>query len=299
MAIGQLDLHLLVALDALLRERHVSRAAERVGLTPSGMSKTLQRLRTIFDDPLLARAGHEYRLTPMAEDLVEPVQEILWLMERLERGTEFQPERDRRTFRIAAHDSAVLLVRPLLDRMLREAPGVSVSLEPPVGRPTAELLEAGELDLALRALDSVESRLCQEPLYIDRVVGAVWAPREDVRDRLTMEQFTSMPRVNYYWPEHRHLDERFPEWLTSEDLPVRVIARSPLLRLHVVRGTPLLAITYEKLAQSLAESAEVRTVELPFDAPSVQRGMVWHPRHTADPAHRWLREQLVEIAREL
>ncbi len=297
MALSQLDLHLLIALDALLRDRQVSRAAHRVGMSPPSMSRALHRLRIVFDDELLVRAGRGYQLTPVAEGLMGPVREILRLVEELGAEREFHPESDRRTFRIAAPDGmALLFAQRLNETFLREAPGLSLAIDPLVGRQTVEHLETGALDLALWSLGDEDRHLCQQPLYEDRVVGAVWAPRTDVGDRFTPEQFESLPRAHYYSRSHQRVGEQFPDWMASEDPPVRISARAHLLRLHLVRGTSLVAVTYDTMIRHLGELLELRAVELPFEVEPLHRGMVWHPRSSNDPAHRWLREQLAEIA---
>jgi DNA-binding transcriptional LysR family regulator len=299
-SLGQLDLHLLVALDALLRERQVSRAANRAGISAPSMSRALQRLRIVFDDQLLARAGRGYQPTPVAESLIGPVREILRLVEQLGTDREFRPDTDRRTFRIAAPDSTgLLLAQQLTERMLRDAPGISLAIEPLIGRQTVDHLETGALDLAVWSLGSPDRRLCQEPLYDDLPVAAVWSPRTDVGDRLTPEQFELLPRAHYYSRGHHRLGEEFPDWLASEDPPVRISTRAHLLRLHLVRGTDLIAMTYDTMIRQLGDVLELRAVDLPFPTEPLQRGMVWHPRSTNDPSHRWLRDQLTEIASEL
>jgi DNA-binding transcriptional LysR family regulator len=120
-----------------------------------------------------------------------------------------------------------------------------------------------------------------------------------VGEALTMEQFANLPRANFYWPMHQRLGERLPEWLTAEELPVRLTDRSHILRLLMLPGTNLLAIAYEKLIHSLSGVIDVRPVDLPFTLPPTQRGMAWHPRYTDDVAHRWLRGQFAEIAAQL
>src|SRR5215217_4782976 len=126
--LAKVDLNLLVALDALLAERHVTRAARRVGLTQSAMSRALSRLRELLDDPLLVRTPQGMRPTPRAQALGPPLRRTLEEVEALVTGRPvFEPARSRRAFTVAAPDySQVVMLPAVLARMAREAPGVDL-----------------------------------------------------------------------------------------------------------------------------------------------------------------------------
>src|SRR4051812_45004924 len=132
MNLRNVDLNLLVVLDALLAERNVSRAGRRLGLSQPAASSSLARLRKMFGDPLLVRQGREFTLTAEAERLVQPVREILNLVERtIEQRPEFDPSTDRRTFSISASDYATLvLLSPFVRAAAAEAPGVTIHVLP-------------------------------------------------------------------------------------------------------------------------------------------------------------------------
>src|SRR3954468_5143567 len=132
MNLGGLDLNLLVALDALLSERSVTRAAQRVGLSQPGMSNALGRLRRLLDDPLLVRQGAALVPTARAEALVGPVHEALELIRSaLEGQRTFDPATDRRSFRLSCSDYSVLmLIGPLVRALRGDAPGVLVDVIP-------------------------------------------------------------------------------------------------------------------------------------------------------------------------
>src|SRR5688572_4982858 len=141
MNLASVDLNLLVALDAILAERHLTRAGERLGLTQPTMSHTLSRLRRLFDDDLLMRIGRDYELTPLAQELREPLRDILKNIEQtIERRPNFDPKTDERLFTVGASDYATYLVfQPALARIENEAPGVRIQLLP--------LHEAGQASL--------------------------------------------------------------------------------------------------------------------------------------------------------
>src|SRR5579883_656646 len=151
------DLNLLVALDALLRYRSVTRAGERIGLTQSAMSGELRRLRRMFGDPLLVRVGREYQLTALASELIEPVQDVIARIERtIGHRTSFNPAAESRRFSVAMSDYAMLLLlQPLLRRVGLEAPGITVEVHPfeeqiprLLGQRTADLVIGPAFDLA-------------------------------------------------------------------------------------------------------------------------------------------------------
>src|SRR5215208_4035317 len=147
MNLAQIDLNLLVSLDALLTERHVTRAADRVGLSQPAMSSALARLRVMFGDELLVRVGREYQATALAHDLEEPLGQLLQLAEEtVQRRPSFDPASDKRVFTIVASDySAYLALRPLLTLVSKEAPGVTIQIR----RAATPELERSEAALKL------------------------------------------------------------------------------------------------------------------------------------------------------
>src|SRR5271165_3577953 len=175
MNLAQVDLNLLVALDALLRERSVTRAGKRIGLSQSAMSAVLARVRELFGDQLLVRVGREYQLTPVALGLTEPVQEILGLVERTIRDrSPFEPKTAQRQFTIAAADYALaVIVQPLLERLAEGAPGVSLRFRP-LQEDMPRLLGLRRVDLAILPAGALEGFPSQE-LFRDEWACAVWA----------------------------------------------------------------------------------------------------------------------------
>src|SRR5215471_6463855 len=176
MNLGRLDLNLLVALEALLDEAHVTRAAQRVSISQPAMSDALHRLRQLFGDELLVRVGREYQLTPLALELREPLHDLMQMAEEIvQRRESFSPERDSRLFTVVTSEySAYVLVQPLLQRLASEAPGVSVRLQ----RPTRGEPEKITSDVNLGLWPSpaaADLGLPSEILFHDRWVCAVWA----------------------------------------------------------------------------------------------------------------------------
>ena len=170
MSLTGVDLNLLVALDALLAERSVTRAADRLGLSQPGMSNTLARLRRLFGDPLLVREGLILVPTPRAESLRQPIQEALSLIQQaLDDRPGFDPARDRATFTVSCSDySLLMLIGPLVRRLAAAAPGLTIQVLPRASDPV-RLLRDGEADLVIEPAEIMpDNALASRRLFADR-----------------------------------------------------------------------------------------------------------------------------------
>ena len=296
MNLGEFDLNLLYALDALLRERNVTRAGHCAGLSQSAMSRALHKLRSAFGDELLIRRGREYYLSPVAEGLIGPVHVIIrGIEEALERRPAFDPGRDIHTFRIAANSLTGLVILPqLMARLAEGAPGVSLQIRTPIGRRTLDQLESGELDLGLWQ-DRANPNLPSQPLYRDRWVMAVWDGAEIDAD-MSLTDCLQLPRLEYHWDVNERagfaISDPLLQWPAGRGGSA---TDDCLLRLFLLRGTSLAVLTTERVGRMLSGVARIRIIDLPEDVPLVTEAMFWHPRNTLDPAHIWLRHVLAEI----
>jgi LysR family transcriptional regulator, nod-box dependent transcriptional activator len=194
------DLNLLVVLDALLSERNVSRAGQRIGLSQSAMSAALARLREVFRDPLLVRVGRELALTRNAEELIIPIRETLGLIEQtLLQKPGFEPKVDTRTFSISASDYAgLVLLTPFVRAVAVEAPNVTLHLLPRA-RDAARILQTDQADLVIEPSELFgETEFPSSPLLSDRWLCAVDENHPDVSQGLmTKEQFLQLPHLVY------------------------------------------------------------------------------------------------------
>lgn len=301
MNLAQIDLNLLVSLDALLAERHVTRAAERVGLSQPAMSSALARLRVMFGDELLVRVGREYQATALAHDLEEPLHQLLQLAEEtVRRRPSFDPSSDQRVFTIVASDySAYLALHPLLELVSREAPGVVIQTR----RAATPELERAEADLKLGlwpSPDANDADLPHEVLFRDRWVCAVWSGNTLVRDRIDLDAYLKLPHLVYGngITEVRGMADRAVRDLRVER-HVQGTVDSFFLLPFFLGGTNMVAFIHERLGRKLAQTADIRLVEPTFRTPPVAEAMFWYTRNSSDPAHRWLREKLREISAAL
>ncbi|MEQ8348394.1 MAG: LysR family transcriptional regulator [Sneathiellaceae bacterium] len=303
MNLRSVDLNLLVVLDALLAERNVSRAGQRLGLSQSATSAALGRLRGLFGDPLLVRAGRSLALTPAAESLVAPLRDILGQIEQaLVARPAFDPQADRRTFTISASDYATLvLLAPLVRSLAIAAPGITIHLLPRF-RDVEHVLKADQADIVVepRELFGTAS-FPSQPLFADRWLCAVDAGNPHAAaPALTMAQYLQMPHMVYGIGMDRQLnlaDRHIGQMGVQRRIEVTL--ESFLLVPFLLQGTPMVSVMLERAARRLAANTNVRLLEPPMALPDIHEAMYWHPRHTADPGHRWLRERLRAIAAAL
>ncbi|HEY9389188.1 MAG TPA: LysR family transcriptional regulator [Mycobacteriales bacterium] len=303
MNLRNVDLNLLVALDALLAERSVSRAGQRIGLSQPAMSGALGRLRKLFGDPLLVRVGRDLELTRNAEDLVVPVREILTRIEQtIQTRPAFVPANDSRAFSISASDYATLvLLVPFLRALAVEAPGVTINILPR-SSDARRLLHTDQADLVIEPRELLgQTEFPSRHLFGDRWLCAVDADNPHVPvSRITWEQYLALPHLIYSIGADRRLN------LADQHLEalgvrrrIEITVESFLLVPFLLQGTPLASLVLERVARRLTGATNLRTLEPPLALPDINETMYWHPRHTTDPAHRWLRERLHTAATAL
>ena len=307
MQFNHFDLNLLIALDVLLREKNVTRAAERVHLSQPAMSAALHKLREYFDDPLLVRVGREMELTPRGLSLMEPVREAL-LSIQATLGTQptFTPGTAQREFTVIVSEEAVPGFLPaILRRMAAEAPGIRCRIEL-ISQTALSRLEYGEADLCL-CLDHLklyEVREYPESLRMVRLRPVRWICAVDrdhptVGDSLSAEQYRALPHVFGRPSGYTASAEELVRRLFDIDLTVHLTVPSLLHLPFVLAGTPYVATLPERVARMAAAGAAIKTFPLPFPTPEQHELLLWHKRHEPDPAHAWLRELIIALSREM
>jgi LysR family nod box-dependent transcriptional activator len=298
MNLSQVDLNLLVALDALLRERNVTRAGRLVALSQPAMSAALSRLRQLFGDPLLERVGREYRLTPLAMKLSEPLQHILTSIERtFDQSAPFEPATAQRTFKIAASDYVVcVILQPLLERVTRIAPGVKLCFQR-AGRETPKDLADRRVDMSIEP-EGRYREFESKALFTDHWMCAVWNGNTDVGRRITREQFRAMSHATYAHPPFRYsAADRFVGPLASE-LQVQVMSDSFVSLPLLLRGTRLITLVQARLGTQLRRAADIRLLRPPVPTGKLVVKVWWNSLYTHDEAHRWLRETIVDVMKD-
>lgn len=304
MNLNHFDLNLLRALDALLTERNVTRAADRLSVTQQAMSSSLKRLRGHFDDQLLTRVGRQLELTPLAEALVVPVREtLLRIRLTLDTKATFEPATAKRKFVIAMTDYASVIVLPrLLRQTMEQSPHIKIEVKP-FDADSFNQLEHGELDFCLSAGNS--------KLYGTRQLSA------DARtEKLFEEDFVCVVDTEHFscgaeltrkdYSKARHNIVRFGTglvtlvergWLRSQFSPdIVAIAPSFTSMILMVPGTPLVATVQRRLAKSLAHGLGLSIFECPITMPKLEEMLSWHKRSDEDPAHRYVLNHIRQAA---
>lgn len=292
MNISGVNLNLLVAFDALLAERHVTRAARRLGVTQSALSNSLRQLRELFDDPLLLRAPRGMVPTPRALALGPEVREGLARLEAALGDHPFNPTTLDRRFVVAASDLLQMAVLPELGTLLaREAPGVRLDVRGWARHSVPGWLASGEVDLALGYFDHIPPRHRHSVLFEEPYACIVRQGHPRVRKRLSLETWVSIPHVV--------VSEEPDAGPTQVDL---VLAERGLSRVVALRVSHFLVVP--KIVASTDFSAAIdRRVALAFDLPlrvftpplplpAGHVAMVWHERTESDPALSWLRASI-------
>ncbi|MBL9016363.1 MAG: LysR family transcriptional regulator [Myxococcales bacterium] len=296
------DLNLVLALDALLAERHVTRAAGRLGITQSAASHALARLRDLFGDPLLVRGPRGAMIpTPRAEALGPQVHRVLVELAGVLRGEGFDPATARRVFRIGAGDYAeVVLLPKLIERVSRLAPGIELWVHPFGEHGDAELA-AGTLDVVLapprggaRGAGGYE-----KVLFGERFTCILRADHPLAGGRLTLPRYCAAAHVLV---APRGTPGSLVDTALAEQGRSRRIALAVphfLVVPYIVAGSDLVATLASRVAALFTETLGLVSMPPPVELPGFQIALAWHERNHHDAAHRWLRDQLLAVAGEV
>ncbi len=298
MRFNRLDLNLLVALDALLGEKSITRASRRLHLSQSATSGVLARLRDYFKDELLVPVGRNLILTPLAVSLIEPVRDVLLQIQRtIEIKPEFDPATAVREFRIVASDFvSTVLLGELGRRIAGEAPGVSVDIS--LSSETfTERLERGEVELVILPRRYMSESQPTEMLFEESYTCIVWTGNTLVGDVLTLDKYMELGHVcSRFGIAQTSFEEQF---LREKGYDRRIEVSTPNFTSlpHFVIGTNRIATMHTRLARMLACYYPIRLVAPPIPIPKVEMCMQWNRYLENDPSHQWLRRMLVDIAR--
>ncbi|RZL91935.1 MAG: LysR family transcriptional regulator [Variovorax sp.] len=297
----RIDLNLLIALDALLAERNVTRAAERMHMTQSAMSGVLGRLREYFDDQLLVAVGRTMRLTQRAEGLIEPVREIILKVDStLGVRPEFEPAAAKRHFTIIASDylSHVLLAE-VVRRMAHEAPGLSFDIQPSSST-MGQDLEQGRVDFLITPAHLTAPDHPRAVLFEDTYHVIACQQHPALQAGITLEQYQSLGHVVYQ--NERGQNPWFEQWYANEHGETRrieVITHGFALMPRFIVGTRRIATVQTRLARQFEQAMPVRLLEPPMETPRLTEVLQWHQYRANDPGVQWVREEIIAAAHQL
>jgi LysR family nod box-dependent transcriptional activator len=296
----RLDLNLLVALDALLTERSVTRAAARLNISQPAMSGVLARLRDFFGDPLVVQVGRQMELTPLAQSVAAPVQDIILRIDSMI-ATEpaFEPRASKRHFSITVSDYVLrVFLLDVLQRLYREAPGVTFEFRQSSGR-ARDALESGEVDFVIAPEIDVLPEHPHMTLFEDTYTVIAWTGSSVVGDTLSFDQYMGLGHVIF------RSEEQGNPWLErwfvrqyGDARRIEVAAASFSLLPHVLVGTDRIATIQTRLARKYVRTLPLKLIEPPVELPKLVETLQWNIHRDPDPAGRWLRDKLKEAPLE-
>lgn len=298
-----IDLNLLVAFDALMSERHVTRAAIQVGVSQPAMSAALSRLRTLLGDPLFQRSADGLLPTPRARDLAAPIAQALQQIEAaMVRQPAFHPETASLTFRLGLQDYPTLVLLPaLLEGLEKSMPGVSLNVLAFNDRDAAvDLLDAGLIDVAIGVLPgNTDGRILTRPLLRDEFVTIVSTDPLAARRAMDLASYLDLQHV-LVSPEGQ-LHGLVDQALAQQGLKRKLALTLPQLFAvpAVVARTNMAATILKRVALQAQASHGLMLFAPPLALPEIVFHLIWHRRSDSHPAQRWLREFIAEQAAAL
>jgi DNA-binding transcriptional LysR family regulator len=299
MNLNSLDLNLLVALDALLHEGNVSRAALRIGLSQPAASHALQRLRDLIGDPLLVRNGARMELTPRALALRVPLAQALDQVKALFVPDAFDPARSERQFRMMMPDLAVELLMPrFMEKMTKVAPNARIDVVPWRGPAIFAPDFARTIDMVV-SIGNAFNGFHRQHLYTDRDALAVRRGHPAGNKLKKKEAFLAARHVAVIIRGNN--EDLIDTWLRSKNIERKIALVVPgyIEALHVTARTDLVAFVPRRLIAALSKQLSLVAIEPPLD-PGVDEQYMFYPtRAQMDPASIWLRRLMLETGKEL
>lgn len=301
MDIFGIEVGLLRTFSVLMAERNVSRTAEHLNMSQPAVSHALEKLRKLFDDPLLVRAQGRMTPTLRALELVTDVRKVLAELEQLTAARlAFDPKTSRARFVLSTNEYLeYILVPTLLARLHSEAPGIDLEIHGPSPQLSLTLgaLERGDVHLQLAWIpDPLPSQRCRR-LFSDKLVCLARRDHPEVRGHLSLKQFLTLPHIRGSRGSH----------VTGRSIDSAAAARNARLRLvlrvenvltipFVVAKSDAIATLPEGLARDFAAYLPLQILDLPLKLPQLKFGMYWHERTHRDRQHQWFRNLLAEVA---
>jgi len=287
--IRNFDLNLLVIFDALMRERNVSRVAEKLALSQPAISNALNRLRALLDDQLLVRTAQGMQPTALALELEGPIREAIQQIEHTLTGrNQFDPATSKVRFRIATTDYAELALMPqLLSYMRENAPGIEFDiLDLPPDTPT-RALEDGELDLCIGRFGELPPRIRRTPFLKERLVVACDIHHPRITEALDLDTFLTLRHIWVSGGQRRGVVDM---WLDENELERDVVMVTPnyLGAPHLVIGSEMAVVLPKRMADEYASLLPIKCVPLPLPIPPFDVDILTSALRNEDAALQWL-----------
>ena len=297
MELRDIDLNLLVIFNQVLAERRVSRAAENLGLTQPAVSNALARLRKLFGDELFVRTPKGMEATPFADQLAEPVTYALGMIHgAVNQRTSFDPRNSARAFTVGMTDIGEIYFLPtLIERLRRDAPGVSLSTVRNTAVNLKDEMEAGKVDLAIGLLPQLKAGFFQRRLFRQSYVCLMRKGHRLDKRRISLAEFSAAEHVVVVsaGTGHGKVDELLER--SGVERKVRVTVPHFVAIGHILQATDLVATVPERLAHRMIEPFGLSSVSHPAALPEVAINVFWHAKFHKAQANQWLRSLIFEM----
>lgn len=301
MNLGAFDLNLLKVLHALLTERHVTRAAERLGRSQPAVSNALQRLRQSLGDDLLVRSPNGLALTPRAQLLQQPLRDLLALVDDTVLGpSPFDPATTDGVFRVALPDRlTIAIVPPLFERLHRAAPRLALQIVTADRDHAVELLNADAIDAFVGWVDPPQH--LHSEFLLDEAPFCVMRRDHPLtrRKRFTIAALLSYPHLAVSAAGGR--TQIFDDRLAQHGLArhAQVILTSFTAVPHILRGSDMVGVFTRFAAEAFLPGDGLIKRPLPIDVGNITTSLIWHARYERDPRHAWLRAQITSVCKTI
>ncbi|MGB8275293.1 MAG: LysR family transcriptional regulator [Alphaproteobacteria bacterium] len=300
MNLAGVDLNLLLVFEALMRERNVTRAGQRIGMTQPAVSNALNRLRHVLKDDLFLRGPKGMRPTPRALELAGPVHQALESIEKVLAPAEFDPATATSTVRLAMNDYSASLILPPLAHLLDErAPNMNIRVFDSDDVDTFRLLDYNEIDLAIGYFTEHPDRFAGVPLFVETYVCVMRRGHPLARSQITLEEFV----------EAKHLQITLTGEATGLVDPllkkrgltrrIAMTANQFLVAPLIIQNSDMIMTLARRTALRYADANNLHFVPVPLEPDPIQLTLLWHKELSRHPAHEWLRAQLIEICKTI
>jgi LysR family nod box-dependent transcriptional activator len=296
--LDRLDMNLIIALEAILRLRSVTLAANELRLTQPALSQALRRLRDHFGDPIVRQVGRQMQPTEFGEQLGRAATQLLndtRHFSQMRPG--FDPAKMRRRFSIIASDFVLkVLIAPMLPELARESPGVSLQLVP-IDGPSDASFQRGEIDFAVVPSRFLYPEHPHVHLFEDDFVCVLWENHPTIGDAMDTSTYLSMRHVvTAFGGSWR--GSHFEQWIDDKGLELDVACSVPSFTMlaECLRGTPWIATMHRRLWESLPPGSGLRAVPMPLDVPPISENLQWHASREANASIAWMRDRIVSWA---
>lgn len=299
MNLYKVNLNLLIAFDAMMQTRHVSKAAAKCFISQSAMSNSLNQCRELFQDELFIRTSEEMKPTPKALELTGPVREAIHKIELVfEQSSVFDPCKSEICFRLGVSDYLCATILPeIFKHIRRHAPNVTFDIFPIASAQQLNALDEDTVDLVLGFFVTLPDRVFQQTIFHDEAVIVGCAKNPIFNKKITLKSWRESEHIRTLYHNESVLSA-FDKYLNEQNIPERKIVMSvpyAVSNLQMLSQTPYLATSSMLLFNTFAKSFKLKSSPPPFKMPKIPIRQVWHKQHHKTPAVVWLRQKIFEL----